>query len=273
MPRSRRSRKTRLMGNHQRSWIWGRHAVLEALMSDRWRPVEVRARHEIDDETRSVVETWFQTSSALTQSPEAPVLRFESDERLQQLCSHSEHQGLIARMPDYPYLSAADVRENLSDRTALLVLDELQDAFNFGACLRCAEVFGMEAVLVGHRNQCGVTSQVVRSSAGAVHHLPVARTDNLAAALGELREAGLTIVAASEKAESALPEVDLRGPVAIVIGNEGAGISEAVLAACTHQVRIPQRGRVSSLNAAVATGIVLYEVVRQREFRSGGLNG
>jgi 23S rRNA (guanosine2251-2'-O)-methyltransferase len=260
------------MGNHQRSWIWGRHAVLEALLSDRWRPVEVRARHEIDDEARSILETWFQTSSALTPSTEVPVLKFASDERLQQLCSNSEHQGLIARMPDYPYLSAADVRKNLAGQSSLLVLDELQDAFNFGACLRCAEVFGLDAVLVGRRNQCGITSQVVRSSAGAVHHLPVARADDLAAALGELREAGLTIVAASEKAETALPAVDLQGPVAIVVGNEGAGISEAVLAACNHRERIHQRGRVSSLNAAVATGIVLYELVRQREFPSGGPN-
>jgi len=265
MPHSRRSRKPKLMGSHQRSWIWGRHAVLEAVRSDRWRPVEVRASRDVGEDVKSELESWVADSAASTEPPDGPVLAWESDERLRQLCAHSDHQGLIARMPVYPYLSAADVRENLSDRSAILVLDGLQDAFNFGACLRCAEVFGVDAVVVGSRNQCGVTSQVVRSSAGAVHHLPLAQADDLAAAVRELREAGLSIVAATEKAEMHLTRVDFRGPVAVVIGNEGAGISAGLLAECTQRALIPQSGRVASLNAAVATGIVLYELVRQRE--------
>jgi 23S rRNA (guanosine2251-2'-O)-methyltransferase len=266
MSRSRRSRKQKLMGSHQRSWIWGRHAVLETLRSDRWRPVEVHACHDVEDEIKSELNSWLQDSAAFFESADAPVLKFDSGERLRQLCSHSDHQGLIARMPEYPYLCAKDVRENLSERSALLVLDGLHDAFNFGACLRCAEVFGVDAVVIGKDNQCGVTSQVVRSSAGAVHHLPLARTDDLPAALREFRESGLAVVAATEKAETPLPAVDFRVPVAIVIGNEGTGISDALLAECTERVRIPQSGRVSSLNAAVATGIILYELVRQRTF-------
>lgn len=265
MPRSRRTRKTKLMGNHQRSWIWGRHAVREALRSDRWRPVEVRAAHDAAADIRSELETWFAESAALSQTPGVPVLEFETDERLRQLCGHADHQGLIARMPDYPYLSTADLCENLSDRSAILILDGLQDSFNFGACLRCAEVFGMDAVLIGEHNQCGVTSQVVRSSAGAVHHLSIARADDLAAAVRTLREEGLSIIAATHKAAMHLPKVDFRVPVAVVIGNEGAGISAALLAECTQRAFIPQSGRVASLNAAVATGIVLYELVRQRE--------
>lgn len=266
MSRSRRSRKQKLMSSHQRSWIWGRHAVREALRSDRWRPVEVHASCDVEDEIKSELNFWLTESSAFFESPEAPLLKFESDERLRQLCSHADHQGLIARMPEYPYLSCGEVRENLSDRSAILVLDRLQDAFNFGACLRSAEVFGLDAVVIGRHNQCGVTSQVVRSSAGAVHHLPLARAEDLAVALRDFREAGLTTVAATEKAEASLPSIDFQGAVAIVIGNEGAGVSEALLAECTHRTSIPQCGRISSLNAAVATGIVLYELVRQRRF-------
>jgi len=263
-----RSRKPKLMGNHQRSWIWGRHAVLEAVRSERWFPLEVRASHEIDADIRQELTDWQKTRNELGDAEHPSILEFEDSSRLTDLCHQSDHQGLIARMPEYPYLSVDDMLGNLSENTFLLILDGIQDAFNFGACLRCAEVFGVDAVLIGTKGQTGVNSQVVRSSAGAIHHVPIARAENLTASLAKLRAAGVAIVAATEKADSMLPEAQLKNAIAVLVGNEGIGIAAERLEFASCRVSIPQQGVVQSLNAAVATGIVLYEAVRQRNFGS-----
>ncbi|MBD3673462.1 MAG: 23S rRNA (guanosine(2251)-2'-O)-methyltransferase RlmB [Planctomycetaceae bacterium] len=261
-----RSRKPKLMGNHQRSWIWGRHAVLEAVRSERWFPLEVRAAHDVDPEIRRELADWIETRKELAAADFPPVLEFEEASRLENLCHQSDHQGLIARMPEYPYLTTAELLANLSEQSFLLVLDGIQDAFNFGACLRCAEVFGVDAVLIGTKGQTGVNSQVVRSSAGAVHHVPIARASDLTDSLTKLQSAGVTLVASTEKAEQALPQANMRGAIAVIVGNEGTGIAAERLELASRRVAIPQQGIVQSLNAAVATGIVLYEAVRQREY-------
>lgn len=266
MSASDRSRKPKLMGNHQRSWIWGRHAVLEAVRSERWFPLEVRASHDIEEEERRILTAWYENRQELASGDFAPILEFESPSRLENLCHQTEHQGLIARMPEYPYLSTDELIGNLSDQSFLLVLDGIQDAFNFGACLRCAEVFGVDAVLIGTKGQTGVNSQVVRSSSGAIHHIPIARDQDLTQALEKIQSAGVSLLAATEKAEKMLPTSDLRGAIAILVGNEGTGIAPERMKLVSDRVSIPQRGIVQSLNAAVATGIVLYEAVRQREF-------
>ncbi len=256
MSPSRKSRRSPLMGNHQRSWIWGRHAVLEALRAARWNPTEVRWSDDLPRETADEV-----ARLAARLGIPAP---HEPAERLRELCKSREHQGLIARMPAYPYLDAREFLEAMPASPCLLVLDSIQDAFNFGAMLRCAEVFGVDAVVVGAAGQCDVTSQVVRSSAGAAHHVPIVRCESFTEFLRELAARGVRVVAASEKAEQSLDCADFRGPTALVIGNEGEGIAPERLALCDETVSIPQRGRVGSLNAAVAAGVLLYEVARQR---------
>ncbi|MDG2391338.1 MAG: 23S rRNA (guanosine(2251)-2'-O)-methyltransferase RlmB [Planctomycetaceae bacterium] len=265
MSASRRSRKSNLMGNHQRSWIWGRHAVLEAIRSERWFPLEIRTMYDLEEPILQELRDWHSRQSELGDPTSEPILGFDSSSRLQELCHQPDHQGLIARMPPYPYLPADEVIKNLSGTSFLLILDGIQDAFNFGACLRCAEVFGVDAVLVGTKGQSGVNSQVVRSSAGAVHHVPISQTENLPEILSRMRSVGVTIVAATEKADDELPSLQMHGALAIMIGNEGNGIAPTHLELSTHRVKIPQVGHVQSLNAAVATGIVLYEAVRQRQ--------
>jgi 23S rRNA (guanosine2251-2'-O)-methyltransferase len=146
-----------------------------------------------------------------------------------------------------------------------LVLDSIQDAFNFGAAQRSAEVLGVDAVLVGERDQCGMTSQAVRSSAGAVHHLSIHRSSDLTGALAKLQTQHVQIVAASEKGDRTIGECDLVRATAIVLGNENSGIAAERLALCGIKARISQAGRVSSLNVAVAAGVVLYEALRQRK--------
>jgi 23S rRNA (guanosine2251-2'-O)-methyltransferase len=246
----------RRFGSHNRSWIWGRHVVLETLRAGKWRPLELlvsprcteQARHELDRLAR-------------LRQVEFTVV---TDDQLARRCRSDEHQGLAASLPPFPYARFDELLSSTPLLSTWLVLDRMHDSFNFGAVLRAAEGLGVKAVVIGSEEQSEVNSQVVRSSAGAVNYVPIAKVDRLADAVQALRDAGCAVVAASEKAAHPLPRVDLRGPVAVVIGNEGQGIQPAVWRLCTTVARIPMTGRIGSLNAAVAAGIVCYEIVRQR---------
>lgn len=187
-----------------------------------------------------------------------------SDVELEDRCRASDHQGLIARMPEFPYLSLDDALQTLPKTGWTTLLDGIQDPFNFGAILRSAEVLGASAAFVGGDQQCGVTAQVVRSSAGAVLHLPLARGESVVEIARSLQSRGVQLCGASEKATLSPRDVDFRQPTCLVIGNEGKGISQELLALCNQTVAIPQTGNVGSLNAAVAAGILFYEVGRQR---------
>ena len=144
------------------------------------------------------------------------------------------------------------------------MLDGIQDPYNFGAILRAAEVLGVDAVFIAAAGQVGVTSMVVRSSAGAVNRLPLAVVDDLVALVAELKARGMRVAGASEKAAELLAGFDFSAAAVVVIGNEGRGPRPEILAACDALVRIPQAGRIGSLNASVAAGICFYEARRQR---------
>lgn len=256
MSPSRKSRSTELMGNHQRSWIWGRHAVLEALRSARWTPTEIVADEKLPPSELAELRD-------LCRERDVP-LQTVAAGRLTDLSKVREHQGLLARLPAYPYEPESRLDALTEQSPLFVVLDSFHDPFNFGAALRCAEVFGASAVVVGSRRQCDVTSQVVRSSAGAVHHLQVVRCAELTETLARLQSAGVRLVAASEKGTRPLMQANLTGPVALIIGNEGSGIAPERLALCDEIVTIPQHGQIDSLNAAVAVGVCVYEATRQR---------
>lgn len=244
------------MGSHQRGWIWGRHAVLEALRNDRWAPAELHLSDELNAELRCEAES----GAARLGVP----VSVEPSKRLVELCKQADHQGLIARMPPFPYLDESALIAALREDALLLVLDSIHDAFNFGAAIRSAEGLGADGIVVGSAGQCEVTSQVVRSSAGAIHHVNLYRCSDLTEILGHLKSRGVRIVGASEKTDKTLSDVDLRRGVAVVVGNEGRGIARERLELCDETVAIPLAGEVESLNAAVAVGIVLYEAIRQR---------
>lgn len=254
--------KKPLLGSHQRSWIWGRNLIVETLRAGRWRPYELRLAPEVEAELRDLAE-----------AREVPV-HVETPSRLTQLCGASDHQGVIAKMPPFPYAAIDEVLGRIDDRRGqkqtagaplFVMTDHLQDPYNFGAIVRSAECFGAAGVFVPSDRQVGVTSQVARSSAGAVNHLPIARADDLLSLADRLHQHEVKLVAASEHASIPLHEANLAGPIAIVIGNEGVGIDPALLARCDLAAKIPITGTVGSLNAAVAAGIMLYEARRQRE--------
>jgi 23S rRNA (guanosine2251-2'-O)-methyltransferase len=248
-------RKATTLGSHNRSWIWGGHVVLETLRAGVWRPIEVAITPrcgEKQTEIRRLVER------------HGLMLQETTDIALTRRCRAEDHQGLAAAMPPFPYASFDELLARRPGLTAWLVLDRLQDSFNFGAIVRSAHALGIEAVVIGSSEQAEVNSQVVRSSAGAVNWLPIARVERLTDTLKALREIGVRPVAATEKASAVIDQGDLRGPAAVVIGNEGRGIQAEILRQCSLQVRIPMSGRVGSLNAAVAAGILCYELSRQR---------
>lgn len=252
-------RRKKLMGNHQRSWVWGRNAVSEILRFSRWPIAELYLDQALP------AEVWREVSEAAEAQNIVP--EKVSAERIEQLCHRSDHQGYLARMRPFPYENAEFVLQRIDSERPLFVvlLDRLQDPHNFGAILRSAETLGVDAVVVGSRHQAEVNSQVARSSAGAVNRIPIVRVDSLVTFAEQLRKSGLRLVAASEKAETTIDATDFRTATALLLGNEGDGVDQALLALCDAQVAIPQSGAIGSLNVAAAAAILFYEVARQRK--------
>lgn len=245
--------------SHNRAWLWGRHAVMETLRAGRWIPLEIaiaqRCPADIAWEVRQCAKRHDIT------------LIEEDDTALTKRCRSEEHQGLAVRLPKFPYADFETLCLNVGHHETWLVLDRIHDSHNFGAIVRSAAGLGVSAVLVGGTEQAEVNRQVVQSSAGAVNLVPITRVASLHDAIDHLRNQGVRVVAASEKADHELFSADLRTPIAIIVGNEGRGVDPALMAKCTQHVRIPMGNRLGSLNAAVAAGIVCYEALRQRQSR------
>jgi 23S rRNA (guanosine2251-2'-O)-methyltransferase len=253
-------------GNHQRSWLWGRHAVLETLRASRWEIQELFVAEDLSREVMAEVGALAKSSDIQIQSV--------TEARIFELCHSNEHQGLLARMAEFTYDTLATVLAttrphesviDISQTSPLFVIcDRIQDAHNFGAILRGCDAMKAQAVIIGERSQVAVTPHVARASAGAVNHQTIVRVSALTNAVSELKQHGVRIVAASEKSEHLLWNADLNGPTAVVIGSEATGIDPRILEQCDLQVAIPMFGGVNSLNAAVAAGILLYECRRQQ---------
>lgn len=251
------------MGNHQKSWLHGRNAIVETLEAGRWLPNELVLSEQLAEETvRPIID-----AASVLQVP----FEIAPHERLTELCHARDHQGVIARMPPYPYLDVATVIERSPDPGLFLILDRLQDPFNFGSICRSASVFGVAGVFVAEAGQAEVNSQVARSSAGAINRLRIARDESLAATADRLKSSGVQTVATSPRAELQVDQLDCTIPTAVIIGNEGAGVSDELLERCDKLVAIPQATGFESLNAAVSTGIVLYEIHRQRTARQDAI--
>lgn len=253
--RTRASQK-KILGNHQRCWLWGRNLVRETLAAGCWPILELHLADRLDKaeiaDARAELTRWNVD------------MIVEPTRRLTELAHVREHQGYLAKMGPYPYANPDQVLAASRSDPLFLMLDSVQDPYNFGAMIRSAEVFAADGIFIQDQRQVGVTSLVARSSVGAVNRIPIAQVTSLVAQTEKLRQAGIAVYGASEKADAELGDCDLTGPVAIVIGNEGVGIAPELRAACDQLVRIPLSGRIGSLNAAVAAGIFLYEARRKR---------
>jgi 23S rRNA (guanosine2251-2'-O)-methyltransferase len=188
-------------------------------------------------------------------------------EALDREAGHANHQGVLAQCRAAAERTEGELPGFLAGLPApalLLVLDGVQDPHNLGACLRSADGAGVQAVILPKDNAAPITPVVRKVASGAAEALPVFQVTNLARALDELKEAGVWLVGAAGEAEQTVYDVDLRGPVALVLGAEGAGLRRLTREKCDHLARIPMAGTVESLNVSVAAGIFLFEAVRQR---------
>lgn len=180
---------------------------------------------------------------------------------------YPNHQGLLAYASSASYSTLDEIFACAGERGEapfLILLDGITDPHNLGAIIRTAECAGAHGVIIPKRRSVGLTAVVGKASAGALEYLPVARVANLVSAIRELQKAGVWVFGTAADGDTALYQADLKGPAAIVIGNEGDGMSRLVAEACDFKVSIPMRGRISSLNASNAAAILLYEAVRQR---------
>jgi len=201
---------------------------------------------------------------------EAGVRLIESDdERLHKLCGTHRHQGVVARVQPLAQKHSLDeVLDAVEGAPLLLVLDGVTDPHNLGACLRVADGAGAHAVVAPKDHAVGLNATVAKVASGAAETVPYLMVTNLARTLNELKERDILIVGTSDAAERSLYDLDLAQPVALVLGAEGAGLRQLTAKTCDVLVRIPMKGAVESLNVSVASGVCLYEALRQRESRT-----
>jgi len=186
-------------------------------------------------------------------------------ERLRGLAGDAPHQGVVALAADIgELLTLEDVLADVRPTTLLLALDSITDPRNLGACLRVADAAGVQAVVVPRDRSAGMTPAALKAAAGAAESVPLLTVTNLARALADIADAGIRVIGAAGEADASLYDLDLRGPVAWVLGAEGSGLRRLTRERCDQLARIPLRGHVESLNVSVATGICLFETVRQR---------
>ncbi|WP_322801953.1 23S rRNA (guanosine(2251)-2'-O)-methyltransferase RlmB [Thermoflexus sp.] len=246
----------------QREFLYGRHAVHEALRAGRRRIYRLLIAEGL--QPRPILEE----IRAMAAERGIPILQVPRA-RLDAITD--SHQGVVAEADPYPYTDLEQAWAESArrpDPPFWLALDCLQDPQNFGTLLRTAEAVGVHAVLFPEHRSAHVTPAVVNASAGAVEHLRVVQVTNLARALERLKERGLWIVGLQQDPRAIrYDQADLSGPIALVVGNEESGIRPLIRRACDFLIYLPMRGRVASLNAATAGAVALYEIARRRGFQ------
>ena len=237
--------------------IEGRNAVLEAFRSGK----------TID---KLFVQDGCKDGPILSITREArkhdTLIKYVPRERLDQLSETGKHQGVIAYAAAYEYAEVEDILKNARDKGEepfIFLLDNIVDPHNLGAIIRTANLAGAHGVIIPKRRAVGLTATVAKTSAGALNYTPVAKVTNLAATIDELKKEGLWFVCADMGGES-MYRLNLKGPIGLVIGNEGEGVSRLVKEKCDYIASIPMKGDIDSLNASVAAGVLAYEIVRQR---------
>ncbi len=238
--------------------IEGRNAVIEALRVGTNIDKIFLARGDTDKALGHIAAT----------ARERGVVVVEADRRkLDGMSRTHAHQGVIALAAVREYVEVEDILQIARDRgeaPLLVICDELSDPHNLGAVIRTAECAGAHGIIIPKRRSAGLTAVVAKTSAGAVSHMAVARVPNLVAQIKDLKKQGIWVFGAEMGGEVSLYEADLKGPAAIVIGSEGAGMGRLIAETCDVRVRIPMKGKLNSLNASAAAAILLYEAVRQR---------
>lgn len=237
--------------------IEGRNAVIEAF----------RAGKTVD---KIFVQEHLKEGSMNTVIREAKkhdtVINYVKKERLDQMSETGKHQGVIAYIAAYEYATVDDIlkkAEEKGESPFVVILDDIEDPHNLGAIIRTANLAGAHGVIIPKHRAAGLTATAVKASAGAINHTPVAKVTNISKTIEELKEKGLWFVCA-DMGGTTMYDLDLKGAIGLVIGNEGKGVSRLVKEKCDFVASIPMFGDIDSLNASVAAGVLAYEIVRQR---------
>ena len=194
------------------------------------------------------------------------LIKYVKKDRLDKVSETGKHQGVIAYVAAYKYAEVEDILDNARKKGEppfVIILDGIEDPHNLGAIIRTANQAGAHGVIIPKRRAVGLTSTVARTSAGAINYTPVAKVTNIANTIEDLKKEGMWFVCADMDGE-VMYNLDLKGPIGLVIGNEGEGVSRLVKEKCDFIAQIPMKGDIDSLNASVAMGILSYEIVRQR---------
>lgn len=237
--------------------IEGRNAVIEAFRSEK--PID-----------KIFIQDGVQDGPIQTIKREAKkhdtMVKFVDKDRLDQMSETGKHQGVIAYAAAYEYAEVGDIlnaARQKNEQPFIFLLDNIEDPHNLGAIIRTANLAGAHGVIIPKNRAAGLTATVARTSAGALNYTPVARVTNLGKTIEELKKEGMWFVCA-DMGGTTMYDLDLKGPIGLVIGNEGEGVGRLVKEKCDFIASIPMKGNIDSLNASVAAGVLAYEIVRQR---------
>lgn len=238
--------------------IEGRNAVLELLESDK----DINKIYITKGELKGSI------NKIIAIANEKKVIIVQKDKKQMEMMAQSEnYQGVIAVVPPYEYVEVEDILEVAKERNEdpfILILDGIEDTHNLGAIIRTAETAGVHGIIIPKRRAVQVNSTVSKVASGALEYMKIARVNNITDTISKLKDKGVWICGTAIDADKFYYDQNLTGPLAIVIGNEGKGISDLVKRNCDFLVKIPMKGKVTSLNASVSTGIIVYEAVKQR---------
>ncbi len=256
---NRNDRQNAEMQEHGENQLEGRNAILEVLRSGRDIEKIMVARGNVEGTIKRIV---------AMAAEKGVVIQEVSRQKLDEISQTKNHQGVIAIVSAHNYVEVDDILAVAKERQEdpfLLLLDGITDPHNLGAILRTAECAGVHGVVIPKRRSVGLNATVGKTSAGALEYMPVARVTNIVKTMEYLKKQGLWIACADMKGLDHF-DTNMKGALALVIGSEGDGVSRLVKENCDFTVSIPMYGKISSLNASVAAGLLMYEVVRQRKF-------
>ena len=239
-------------------YVWGRYPVLEALRSRRRVHRILIAQGPRDAGMSQLLDQARRVGVPVEPTPRR---------RLDELSKNANHQGVVAMVAPRTYADVEEIltrAKELGEDPLLIILDAIQDVHNLGSLIRTAEVVGAHGVILPEHRAAGLTPVVDKTSAGAVEFLPVAQVTNITRTLDDLKKRGIWCIGLEGSAKTRFDQANLKGPIALIVGNEGKGISRLVRDHCDLLVSLPMRGHVGSLNAAIAGSITLYEIWRQR---------
>lgn len=247
------------MEENNKSVIVGRNAVMEALKSGHGIECLYAQRPPYTGSLGQIVAMAKKQNLLVKEAGKA---------KLDELAAGENHQGVVAMVQAYEYVEVEDILAAAKDKGEapfIVILESIQDPHNLGAILRTADACGVHGVLISRRHAVGLTAAVAKTAVGAAEYVPVAKVGNMARTIEELQKAGVWVACADMDGEVAC-RTNLKGPMALVVGGEHEGVSRLVKEKCDYVVKLPMKGHVNSLNASVAAGALMYEIVRQRDF-------